>query len=152
MSFIYAFSHHRACLSQDSVYLSLAFPSLNCLRIVTWWASISHRWMDFCLKIPRIREIARLSTRAHHREGNSPRWAKNISLLQSWSHYRCPKSFWGLRVSQHCCWKCSILWDVMLSRWAGSCLAFWRIILPQPSGSKGPEDEGFSFSVCLICS
>jgi hypothetical protein len=76
---IYAFYHHRACLSLDSVYLSLAFPSLNFLRIVIWWESISHRWMDFCLKILRIREIARLSTRAHHREGNSPRWAE-ISL------------------------------------------------------------------------
>ena len=76
MSFTYAFFHHRACLSLDSVCLSLAYPSLNCLRIVIWWASISHRWMDFCLRILRIREIARLSTRAHHREGNSPRWAE----------------------------------------------------------------------------
>jgi len=70
------FFYHRACLSLDSVCLSLAFPSLNCLKIVIWWASISHRWMDFSLKILRIREIAQLSTRAHHREGNSPRWAE----------------------------------------------------------------------------
>lgn len=73
----------------------------------------------------------------------------NISVLQSWSHNTYPKSLWGLRFSQHCCWKFSILWDVMLSHWAGSCLAFWRIILPQPSGSKGPEDEGFCFSLSV---
>ena len=72
---ISAFSHYRACLSLDSVYLNLAFPSLNCLRIVIWWVSISRRWTDSCLKILRIREIARLSTRAHHREDSSPRWA-----------------------------------------------------------------------------
>ena len=125
MSFNYAFFCPRACLSLDSVCLSLAFPSLNCLKIVTWWASIIRRWMDFCLKILHIREIARLSTRAHHREGSSPRWAET-------PHYynrdltRFPKSLWGLRFSQHCCWKFSILWDVMLSHWAGSCLAFWR--------------------------
>jgi hypothetical protein len=141
MSFIYAFYHHRVCLSLDSVYLSLAFPSLNFLRIVIWWESISHRWMDFCLKILRIREIARLSTQGRHREGSSPRWAEiylyyNHDLAMGVQR-AC--EVWGY-------WKFIILWNV-ISHWAYSCLAFWRIILPQPSGSTEQEDE----CACLKC-